>query len=87
MKGYVFNRQFSMKIKDLNLIADFICRNLKQLIEVDGYSHRFKFDQDKRKDKLLSDYSYTVLRISEQEVKYDLDNVIRVIESKISELE
>ncbi|NGP87451.1 endonuclease domain-containing protein [Fodinibius halophilus] len=48
--GYQFNRQFCID----NYIVDFISRKLKLIIEVDGYSHRFKHKEDKLRDKNLS---------------------------------
>ena len=87
MYGYQFNRQFAMKIDELNIIVDFICRKLKLIIEIDGYSHNFKYEQDKLRDKKLSKNGYNVLRITEHDVKYDIDNVIRAIENRIHELE
>ena len=94
MSGYQFNRQFSITIpasnsqeNDLNIIVDFICRKLKLIIEIDGYSHYFKYEQDKLRDKKLAEFGYTILRFEEWEVINNLDNVIRVIELKIKELE
>ena len=94
MLGYQFNRQFAIQIPPLqrglgglNIIVDFICRKLKLIIEIDGYSHNFKYEQDKLRDKKLSKNGYNVLRITEHDVKYDLDNVIRAIENRIHELE
>ena len=57
------------------------------IIEIDGYSHNFKYEEDKLRDEKLSKAGYIVLRITEHEVKYDIDNVIRIIENKIHELE
>jgi very-short-patch-repair endonuclease len=94
MLGYQFNRQFAMKIPslqkgeaELNIIVDFICRKLKLIIEIDGYSHDFKYKEDKIRDKKLLNCDYCVLRFTEHEVKYDLENVIRTIENRIHELE
>ena len=94
MLGYQFNRQFAIQIPPLqrglgglNIIVDFICRKLKLIIEIDGYSHNFKYEEDKVRDEKLSKYEYNVLRITEHEVKYELDNVIRTIENRIHELE
>ena len=36
--GYQFNRQFCID----DYIVDFIARKLKLIIEIDGYSHKFK---------------------------------------------
>lgn len=87
MMNYQFNRQFSMKIDNLNIIVDFICRKLKLVIEIDGFSHNFKYEEDKLRDEKLSKYGYVVLRIAEKDVKYNLDNVVRLIENAISEIE
>jgi len=87
MLGYTFNRQFSMKLEDLSIIVDFICRKLKLIIEIDGYSHNFKIDKDKNRDKLMKKEGYTVLRILEQDVRHDINNVIKEIEITVRDLE
>ncbi|WP_439182973.1 endonuclease domain-containing protein [Carboxylicivirga taeanensis] len=81
--GYQFNRQFAID----NYIVDFICRKLRLIIEVDGYSHQFKTEKDKLRDRTLNTLGYHVLRIDEYEVKKNLNNVIRVIATTIEELE
>tara|TARA_B100000809_G_C14763344_1_gene396657 strand:+ start:124 stop:495 length:372 start_codon:yes stop_codon:yes gene_type:complete len=81
--GYQFVRQFSIG----NYILDFACRKLKLAIEIDGYSHNFTFNRDQEKDSYLKSIGYTVLRIEEQEVRKDINNVIRTIEGIIKELE
>ena len=87
MLDYTFNRQFPMKIKDKNIIVDFICRKLKLIIELDGYSHNFKYEDDIERDKILLEKGYMVLRILETDVQNDLQNVIREIEGKVKELD
>lgn len=84
--GYQFNRQFAMKLDELNIIVDFICRSLKLIIEIDGYSHNFKYKEDVLRDRKLNEYGYTVLRFTEQEVLHDIDNVVIAIENMISQL-
>ena len=81
--GHQFVRQFSMG----NYILDFACRKLKIAIEIDGYSHNFTFNRDQEKDIYLKSIGYTVLRFEEQEVRKDINNVIRTIEGTIKELE
>lgn len=85
--GYQFNRQYPMRVNDLNIIVDFICRKLKLIIEIDGYSHNFKFEEDSIRDRKLNNAGYAVLRFSEQNVRHDLDNVVAEIQQKIEELE
>lgn len=79
--GYQFNRQFCID----DYIVDFISRKLKLIIEVDGYSHKFKYEEDKVRDKRLEELGYTTVRFSEREVRNDLENVIRVLESYLPE--
>ena len=81
--GHQFVRQFSMG----NYILDFACRKLKIAIEIDDYSHNFTFNRDQEKDIYLKSIGYTVLRFEEQEVRKDINNVIRTIEGTIKELE
>ncbi len=83
MHGYQFNRQYAIN----NFIVDFICRKLKLIIEVDGYSHQFKRAKDKLRDDKLNSLGYCVLRIDEYDIKKDFDNVIRHIESVVLEQE
>ena len=87
MKGYQFNRQYPMKVNELNIIVDFISRKLKLIIEVDGLYHRFKHKQDQYRDQNLSALGYYVLRIPDNQVRHNLENVVKIIEDKIEELE
>ena len=83
MAGYQFNRQFDIG----NFIVDFICRRFKLIIEVDGYSHNFKYDKDIERDKKLDSLGFVTLRFSDEQVNKDITNVQRSIEQKIRELE
>ena len=83
MYGYQFNRQFPID----NYIVDFICRKLKLIIELDGYSHNFKYEKDRFRDAYLAELGFTVLRFTEQQVRHDLDNVVAAIEQFIEKME
>jgi very-short-patch-repair endonuclease len=83
MFGYQFLRQFTID----DYIVDFVCRKLRLIIEVDGYSHNFMYDKDTERDNKFASLRYTTLRISDEQVKKDLNNVQRTIEQKIRELE
>lgn len=78
--GYPFLRQRPI----LNYIADFQCKDLKLIIEVDGYSHNFKTEEDLERDKKLADLGFTTLRFSDKEVMEELPNVRRTIENWIA---
>jgi len=75
-KGYQFNRQFIIK----NYIVDFICRKLKLIIEVDGYSHFVKSEEDYQRELALEELGYSILRFSESMVVYRIDEVVAEIE-------
>jgi len=82
MYGYQFNRQFPIN----HYIVDFLCRELKLIIEIDGYSHDFKYEQDIERDRFMNSHGYCVLRFSEQQVRHELDNVAETIENEILRL-
>lgn len=77
MHGYKFLRQRPV----LNYIADFMCKELMLIIEVDGYSHGLeeRWQLDKARQEDLESLSFTVLRFTDEEVLRDIDNVSRSI--------
>jgi very-short-patch-repair endonuclease len=83
MFGYQFLRQLPIE----KYVADFACRKLKLVIEVDGYSHQYRTEKDAEKDNVLNELGYTVLRFSESQVMKELYNVHIGIENYIEEFE
>ena len=83
MKGYRFLRQRSIS----NYIADFFCKDLMLVIEVDGYSHDYKVKEDEIRDKELMKLGYHILRIPDQDAFNSIENVIRTIEVAIEKIE
>jgi very-short-patch-repair endonuclease len=73
MKGYGFRRQRPV----LQFIADFLCKELMLVIEVDGYTHQFEetINKDKRKQEKLEDAGFVVLRFSDDNVLNNIENV------------
>src|ERR1051326_24698 len=73
MNGYTFNRQRSV----LNYIADFMCKELKLVIEVDGYSHILDniIEKDKKKQNDLEKPGFKVIRFTDDEVLKGIENV------------
>jgi len=80
--GFAFLRQRPIG----NYIADFMCKELKLIIEVDGFSHQFSYEKDLLKDKELNKLGFNVIRISDEEVIYDIENTILRLEGLIKEL-
>ncbi|MDX1670908.1 MAG: DUF559 domain-containing protein [Balneolaceae bacterium] len=81
MNGYTFLRQRPV----LDYIADFMCKELKLIIEVDGYSHHDEQQwwKDSEREKTLIDHGFHVLRFHDEEVMNDLENVRRSLEGWI----
>lgn len=73
MEGYTFLRQRPV----LNFIADFMCKELMLIIEIDGSSHEIedKWYKDKQRQKELEEFGFTILRFTDKEVLNDLDAV------------
>lgn len=83
MLGFQFLRQFAIG----NYIVDFICRRAKLIIEIDGYSHNFKYEKDLKRDENLNELGYKVLRFQEKEIHQNLENIIRTIQQYLRNLE
>lgn len=83
--GYTFKRQRPV----LNYIADFMCQELKLIIEVDGSSHddlvvRLK---DLKRVMELENFGFTVIRFTDEDVLENMDDVKRMISKTIAESE
>jgi len=83
MKGYQFRRQRPV----LYFIADFMCKELRLVIEVDGDIHLLEDvqEKDKLKDKILQEAGFTILRYTNDEVLHQIDQVRWNIEAWIEE--
>ena len=83
MKGYRFNRQCPV----CQYIVGFICPKLNLIIEIDGSAHSLKSKSANKKQDDLESLGYQVLRFSETDVAYQLDEVIKVIGKKVESFE
>ena len=83
MYGYQFNRQYPIG----NYIVDFICRKLNLIIEIDGNSHLSKSAKDEQRQDELKRLGFLVLRFSEAEVVYRIDDVVGEISFAVESLE
>jgi len=81
MLGYTFNRQKPL----LNYIADFYCKPLMLVIEVDGSSHIGKEVYDKKRQSNIEELGLTVLRFDDGCVRQNLNGVLIEIEKWILE--
>ena len=75
--GYTFNRQKPI----LNYIADFYCKDLSLVIEVDGFSHFSKESAiyDEERDRQMKAIGLTVIRVEDEDVRKDAEYVAKSI--------
>jgi len=66
--------------------ADFLCRELKLVVELDGFSHEVQPEKDERRDADLRARGYAVLHFTNDDVMADAEGIARAIQSKIEEL-
>lgn len=82
--GYTFNRQRPV----LNYIADFMCKELKLIIEVDGYTHLLEevIQKDIIRQKNLETAGFKVIRFKDEEVLKEMNRVRAVILETIEQM-
>lgn len=68
-----------------DFIADFVCLSAHLIIEVDGGYHQLPEQQtnDKERTEWLNKQGYEVLRFTNEEVLFDIENVIKKIKVKL----
>jgi very-short-patch-repair endonuclease len=78
MKGFQFRRQRPV----LNYIADFMCKELMLVIEVDGISHHVEevIKKDKIRQNTLEAAGFTVIRFTDDEVLNNINTVYNYLE-------
>ena len=78
MHDYTFLRQRPVKY----YIVDFMCKKLRLIIEIDGFTHQWEeqWKLDKKRESKLEHIGFSILRFTDDEVLGDLKNVERVIE-------
>jgi very-short-patch-repair endonuclease len=85
MKGYGFRRQRPL----MNYIADFMCKELMLVIEVDGYSHWSDEAKanDAARENVLKLAGFTLLHFTDEQVLNNLTQVEEKIVKWIDERE
>ena len=85
MMNYQFRRQRPV----LNYIADFMCKELMLIIEVDGITHQWEevYQKDLIREQELKAVGFHIIRFDDNEILSDINNVIRAIESYIFDFE
>ena len=81
LKGFQFRRQRPV----LNYIADFMCKELMLIIEVDGITHTWEetIKKDEIRQKALESAGFTVVRFTDDEVLSHIQAVHNYLEDWI----
>ncbi len=82
--GFTFRRQRPVLI----YIADFMCKELKLIIEVDGITHTYEdvIKKDKLRQAQLEDAGFTVIRFTDDEVLNQINWVSEEIEENVKRI-
>jgi very-short-patch-repair endonuclease len=80
--GHKFRRQFPLG----PYIVDFVCLEMRLIIEVDGGQHADEKYGDAQRDAWLTDQKFRVLRYWNNQVLNELDNVLADI-ARVLEVE
>jgi very-short-patch-repair endonuclease len=85
LKGYQFKRQRPV----LQYIADFFCKELMLIIEIDGITHDNNVSQAKdiKREECLAKAGFKIVRFTDEEVLNNIAGVISKLEIIIVEIE
>ena len=81
-EGYKFRRQVVLD----RFIADFYCAEARLLVEVDGSSHNGTVGRDAARDEWLALHGHNTLRVTNTDVRDNLDGVLILIAQTCAEL-
>ena len=78
--------RFSRQMPVGPFFADFLCRELKLVVECDGISHDRSPDEDARRDAWMASSGYCVLRFTNADVFGYIEGVVSAIRDKVEQL-
>jgi very-short-patch-repair endonuclease len=80
------NVKFRRQQVIFDFIVDFVCLEIKLIIEIDGDSHNLKREYDDERSKILNDLGFKVIRFSNEQVNTNRLIVENEIKKTISDL-
>lgn len=88
LSGFKFLRQHPIPYnegdKRFFFIADFYCHSKKLVVEVDGKIHDLQADYDEQRDLIMREMELVVMRITNDEVNNNLNEVLEKIRSRLT---
>ncbi len=70
-------------MKSAPYYANFLCRELKLVIELDGHCHDVAPARDEARDRWMVENGFTVLRFANAEVAGSIEGVVTAIRSEV----
>ena len=65
-------------------IADFLCKEHKLIVEVDGGIHELQYEYDQRRTEIINVLGYRVLRFQNEEILGTISHVLKKISEEIT---
>ena len=78
--------KFSRQMPVGPYFADFLCRELKLVVELDGHSHDVAPQRDASRGRWMREQGYAVLRFANHEVFENIEGVAWAISEEIGKL-
>ncbi|ODU67224.1 MAG: hypothetical protein ABT11_20685 [Novosphingobium sp. SCN 66-18] len=77
--------KFSRQMPVGPFFADFLCREMRLVVELDGFSHEARLDEDAARDRWFAANGYHVLRFTNATVLGNVDGVVAAIRGAVME--
>lgn len=78
--------KFSRQMPVGPYFADFLCRELRLVVELDGHSHDVTPESDGPRDRWMVAQGFTVLRFTNDDVHRNVEGVVKVIRLEVERL-
>nr|WP_254306010.1 endonuclease domain-containing protein [Sphingopyxis sp. BSNA05] len=85
-KRQLGGRKFSRQMPVGPYYADFLCRELGLIIEIDGYSHETQQAYDAKRTRDLVAHGYKVIRFTNDDVLSNVEGVVGRIEQVLADM-
>jgi BirA family biotin operon repressor/biotin-[acetyl-CoA-carboxylase] ligase len=79
--------KFSRQMPVGPFFADFLCRELALVVELDGHSHDAAPERDAPRDRWMAAHGFTVLRFTNDDVHGNVEGVTRAIRTEVERLQ
>jgi len=87
IKGKVLGYEFHRQVPLDEFIVDFYCHELLLAIEIDGNTHDYNYEHDESRQRTLEKLGVRFIRFSDNDVKRNMNDVLRALQYVIAEIE